>query len=92
MSVVSGCKPWVDEWPGKDKVCGKSWEELSGWIAACPKEWPFGTRIKLLNTEWLCADRGGAIRYENGIPWIDMLIEKPRYPYGTIVEVKLINY
>lgn len=57
---------------------------------ACPPEWEFGTKIKAFNTIWTCVDRGGAIQYKNGIPWVDFLSEKAHIPYGKkhIVMIK----
>lgn len=88
LSSVSGCKPWINDWPGKEEVCGKSWEELNGRVAACPPEWEFGTSFQLLGQEWLCADRGGAIVEVEGVPWVDLMSDRSLVPYGTIMDAE----
>lgn len=90
LSAVSGCKPWVDDWLGKEKVCGKSWEELKGWVTACPLEWPFGTRVKVLEKEWICVDRGGAIQYVDGIPWVDLMSDTTLVSFGSIRKAQIL--
>ncbi len=71
-------------------MCGKKWEELNGQVAACPIEWPFGTKFNLLGVEWTCVDRGGAIAYVDGIPWVDLMSDTTLISYGTILEAELI--
>ncbi len=56
--------------------------------AACPPEWPFGTRIRAFGKEWICLDRGGLIFVdEDGIPWIDLMSPAPPARYGQEVTV-----
>lgn len=74
------------------KVWGgtQSWESWVGRSGiACPPEWEFGTRLTINGRTWTCMDRGGAIQFVNGIPWVDMLIPEPIYIHGTVVEAYL---
>ena len=67
---------------------GEKWEDWVGRAAACPREWPFDTEIVLEGQErFLCKDRGGAIKYVDGIPWIDLLVKEPPVPFGTILDI-----
>lgn len=67
----------------------RKWEEPGA--AACPPEWPFGTRLRAWGREWVCLDRGGAIRYREGIPWVDFLLrELPEgTQYGDLIAVEV---
>jgi hypothetical protein len=69
---------------------GKPWGDYIGEAVACPKEWPFGTLVLLDGQIWTCLDRGSAVRYVDGMPWLDFLTERGAYPYGTIVPVQVI--
>ena len=71
-------------WGGK-----KDWKDYVDIGIACPPEWDFGTILVIEDREWICADRGGKIIFEEEIPWIDMLIEQPLYPYGQVVEAEI---
>ncbi len=70
---------------------GQPWQDWVGRALACPIEWDFGTRVVFPDgTEWVCKDRGGAIRYTaNGMTWVDQLTGSPLYYYGQFVEVRL---
>lgn len=70
---------------------GLDWRGWFGRAIACPPEWPFWTRVVVAGREWLCLDRGGAIRFQGDIPWIDMLLEAPLYDYGTVVNAEVIR-
>ncbi len=59
---------------------GEYWADWIGRAAACPGEFPMFTEIIIKGHSWLCLDRGGAIKTENGISWIDLLT--PVMPYG----------
>ena len=77
---------------------GERWEDWAyrPWsepgAAACPPEWPFGTRFRLAGREWVCLDRGGRIRYEGGVPWVDLLLPALPEPlkFGDVVEADLL--
>lgn len=68
---------------------GEPWQEWIGRGAACVESWPFGTVITLPGGErFVCVDRGGAIKTgADGYPFIDLLVEFPPVPFGTIVPV-----
>lgn len=66
---------------------GARWEDWVNRGVACPPEWPFGTTVTLNGKVWTCVDRGGAIKYRKGIPWVDFLRRYAEYSYGTVVEV-----
>jgi len=76
---------------------GERWEDWAyrPWrepgAAACPPEWPFGTRFHLAGRDWVCLDRGGRIRYENGVPWVDLLAPALPEPleFGDVAEAVL---
>lgn len=65
------------------------WQEWVGIAAACPMEWPFGTLVKIEDRTWICLDRGGAIEYRKGIPYIDLLTNENLFRYGQIVRVTI---
>lgn len=66
---------------------GMPWEQGLGWSAACAPRYPFGTVFFAGSVRpWICKDRGGAIRSLPGNKvWVDMLVKKPVYPFGTEV-------
>jgi hypothetical protein len=71
---------------------GLPWKPYVNKIFACVPEWSFYTRIIFEGGEELfCADRGGAIKIVNGIPWIDILTDKaPPVRFGDIITVRVI--
>jgi len=64
---------------------GQAWKPYMYEAVACPPEWPFGTTVTLDGETWTCRDRGGAIKYRGGIPWVDFLRKEPAYTYGSEV-------
>lgn len=66
---------------------GEPWKPWMGRAVACPREWSFRTLVKIDGRIFLCMDRGGKIVYDRGIPWIDTMLTKPLYPYGSIIQV-----
>jgi hypothetical protein len=73
---------------------GAPWEDWVDKGAACIPEWAFGTQFTLPDGRtFTCVDRGGAIRkgykYNDGLPWVDLLTASPNYPFGSIVKVKV---
>ena len=73
---------------------GKAWQDWIDKGAACPAEWPFGTRFRLPDGRvFECQDRGGAIRYgADGLPFVDLLTQKnPGYGYGEVITVEILK-
>ncbi len=70
---------------------GDRWQDWVGAGIACPPSWAFGTQVRAFGSMWTCVDRGGAIQYVNGIPWLDFLVEAPHVGYGTIIEVEVVG-
>jgi len=70
---------------------GERWQDWVGHAIACPPEWDFGMRLLIEGDIWECKDRGSAIVFEDGIPWIDMLAKKLPYDfsYGDVIEVEV---
>lgn len=68
---------------------GERWQDWMDVACACPPEWPFGTRVTLDGKTWICKDRGGAIKFKDGVPWVDLLQEVADYPYGTVMMVEV---
>lgn len=66
---------------------GMPWQSGIDWSAACAPKYPFGTVFFAGSLRpWVCKDRGGAIReLPSGAVWVDMLVRKPVYPFGTEV-------
>lgn len=79
----------------------RSWQGGKNGIyaAACPPEWPFGTRFKVFGNVYECRDRGGWIKTRNPgdfdpamggftaketYHWVDLLDSSP-VPYGELV-------
>ena len=69
---------------------GLRWQDWVGRAVACPKEWPFGTVVVLDRQHWECLDRGGKIKFVDGIAWVDFLTNSPTYKYGALVDVQVI--
>jgi len=84
------CGWWVDGECVSHMASGYRWQDWVGRAVACPTEWPFGTHILFEGTTWTCMDRGGMIRFVDGIPWVDFLTPSAAYGYGTIVQVRVI--
>lgn len=84
-----------------------SGQKVAAWVggqngiyaAACPTEWPFGTRFKLAGKVYQCQDRGGWIKTRHAgeydpamggftaaetYHWVDLL-DTPPVPYGSLV-------
>ena len=68
---------------------GKPWADYVDLAVACPPEWPFGRQVIFEGNTYTCLDRGGKIKYVEGIPWIDFLTPKAAYPYGSIITVQV---
>lgn len=64
---------------------GQKWQSGIGKnIIACPKEFKFGTQIKILGKVYTCKDRGSAIvKTKTGEYWVDMLQKEAIVPYGA---------
>ena len=70
---------------------GQPWALYVGTAVACPVEWAFGTTVELDGHVWTCLDRGGAIRYVDGVPWVDFLEATGAYAHGSIVAVRVVH-
>lgn len=68
---------------------GERWQDWMGRACACPPQWPFGTEVIVDGQTWICKDRGSAIQYVGGIPWVDFLTADPRHTYGEILTVQV---
>ncbi len=79
------CSRFVDGVCTSRTASGERWEDWVDTGCACPKEWPFGTVVRLPDhgVECTCVDRGGRIVYEVGIAWVDLLREHPLIAYGA---------
>lgn len=70
---------------------GAPWQEWAYTGAACPADWPFGTRIVLDGVTWTCVDRGSAIGYtRDGRPIIDFMTDAPAYTFKQSVTVQVL--
>ena len=87
----TNCSNFVNGACISNMASGKPWLPYMEYAIACPPEWSFGMKIKAYGSVWECMDRGGAIKFVDGIPWIDFLTEYPRAPYRSIQYVELIN-
>ena len=69
---------------------GEDWENKYGEIAACAREWPFGTIFELDGTFWRCSDRGGKIvKNADGSYWVDLLLDHSPYGHGSYRQVSV---
>ena len=68
---------------------GQPWEKYVDIAVACPPEWAFGRKVIFEGNTYTCMDRGGKIKYVEGIPWIDFLTPKAAYPYGSVITVQI---
>lgn len=70
---------------------GQPWQSWINRAAACVWNWPFGTQVTLPGGEvFVCLDRGGAIVIgDDGIPWIDLLVQYAPVPFGAVLPVTL---
>ena len=67
------------------------WQDHVGEAVACPPEWEFRTTVELDGQTWTCRDRGGKIKFVDGIPWVDFLRTSAAYTYGSIMQVRVIE-
>ena len=84
------CSAFVNGECVSKMASGKRWQDWVDKACACPPEWSFGTTVTFNGATWTCMDRGGKIKYVDGIPWVDLLQEKASYPYGTIVDAAVV--
>ena len=84
------CSRFVNGICISNMASGKPWAPWMERACACPPEWAFGTVVVLDGQRWTCMDRGGKIKYVDGIPWVDFLTRTPQYSYGQLVEVEAI--
>lgn len=78
--------------PDGHVASGDEWQEWKYKGAACPKDWPFGTKIILDGQTWTCVDRGAFVGYNSktGAPIVDFLTDKPKYAFRQHVEARVI--
>jgi len=69
---------------------GHPWATYVDIAVACPPEWAFGTEVIFAGQTWVCMDRGGKIKYVEGIPWIDFLTPVAAHTYGTVITVQVV--
>lgn len=71
---------------------GEAWQDwIDKDVIACPYQWNFGTRVEIGGIIYTCKDRGGAIIFDGETYWVDMLVNEPRYSYGTIMEGRVLD-
>ena len=85
----TNCATFVDGQCISRMANGARWESGVDTACACPPEWPFGTIVELDGQEWVCMDRGGKIRFTEGLTFVDFLTARSAYGYGELVEVKV---
>lgn len=70
---------------------GDPWEDYMERAVACPPEWDFGTKLLVDGKIWVCKDRGGGIKYDDGIPWVDFLTADPDHNYRDLIAVTVVE-
>jgi len=85
------CSRFVNGVCISNMASGEPWAPWMERACACPPEWAFGTVVVLDGQRWECQDRGGMIKYVDGVPWVDFLTRTPQYAYGQLVEVEVIQ-
>jgi len=84
------CFRFVDGECISPTASGIPWKQVVNWGCACPVEYDFGTEFVLPGGEvFICVDRGGKIIVDDGYVWLDLLVEHPPVPFGTIVNVEV---
>jgi hypothetical protein len=84
------CSRFVDGYCVSRTSSGEKWEDWTNIGLACPAEYPFWTVFVLPGgEEFTCVDRGGKIVMQNGIPWLDLMVQTAPVPYGTIMTVEV---
>lgn len=87
------CWLFVDDYCQSGMKSGERWEDWTYRAVACPKEWPYGTKVRLVDqgVEFECWDRGGKIKYDGmGMTWIDTLTDYQVVAWGSNTLVELI--
>jgi hypothetical protein len=87
------CWLYVDEYCQSGMKSGERWEDWLYKAAACPKEWPFGTKVRFVDqgVEFECQDQGGKIKYDGmGMAWVDTLTDYQVVAWGSNTLVELI--
>lgn len=71
---------------------GLPWQNFVSRAVACPKDYPFWTRVYAFGQEWICLDRGGKIVREGSLIWLDFLANPApeNTPYGEIRTVYVV--
>lgn len=84
------CSRFVNGVCTSHMASGLRWQDYMNYAVACPPEWEFHTKLIVAGKTWECLDRGGAIKFVDGIAWVDFLQEKADYPYGQIIDAILV--
>lgn len=86
------CLTFVDGKCVSKLANGESWEDnFKKDVIACPREWKFGTKIKIYERIYTCKDRGSRIiKTDSGEFWIDILTDSPLVPYGQEVLAEIL--
>jgi len=85
------CSQFVNGICVSNMASGKSWLPYVDRAAACPSDWGFGTVVILDGKEWVCEDRGGAIKYDTqGYTFVDFLTKNPTHSYGEYIEIYIV--
>jgi hypothetical protein len=87
----TNCSNFVNGECISNMASGRPWADYMEYAIACPPQWDFGTKLVAFGTIWECLDRGGAIQYIDGIPFVDFLTAQPQLPFGTIFSVEMIK-
>lgn len=70
---------------------GQPWRDFVGIAVACPGEFPIGSYVELPFGTFQCLDRGSAIIFQDGIPWIDHLSDRPVVNWSTIIPITVYD-
>jgi len=80
------CARFVNGECVSNMASGLDWRDWMDVACACPPEWPFWTKVTLIEHDrsCYCLDRGGKIKFIDGIPYVDFLSETAFLPYGSV--------
>jgi hypothetical protein len=96
----SNCARFVNGECMSKMSSGERWQVHNDQAAACPPEWDFGTRFRTPDgREWVCLDRGGAIRCGytpywmeyDGLAWADLLTSTPGFSFRQVAEIEFLD-
>ena len=68
------CFDYHDGYCWSPTASGIPWKAVWGIAAACPLDWPYGTWVDIdLVGRFICLDRGGEIKCNEGVCNVDIL-------------------